>query len=288
MTNGSNTAKKRIGLALGGGGVRGLAHIGVFKVLESAGVRADLLAGTSMGGLLGAMYAAGMAVEQIEEEILERANMASLRRLIDFSLSYRGFLRGGRIYNLLTEVLGTDVTFADLQLPLAMVAVDARSGCEVVLKEGNVVDAVRATISVPGIFLPVEQDNMILVDGGILNNVPTDVARHMGADVVIAVDVMPDFSRNTPGETLVEPPIDPPSLPTFLQETLHIEYIMISALTRYRLQVSPADILLRPDLPAQVDLLIGVERAEEVIAAGEAAAQAALPAILALLEDVEA
>lgn len=274
---------KRVGLVLGGGGVRGLAHIGVFKVLEKASISVDLLAGTSMGGVLGAMYAAGMSVSQIEQEILERANAAALRRLIDFSLSYRGFVRGGRIYNLLTEVLGNDITFADLELPLSMVAVDARSGCEVILNEGNVVDAVRATISVPGVFLPVERDNLILVDGGILNNVPTDVARQMGADVVVAVDVMPDFSRNTPGEPLVEPPIDPPSLPTFLQETLHIEYIMISALTRYQLQASPPDILIRPDIPAQVDLLIGVERAAEVIAAGEAAAQQSLPQILTVL-----
>ncbi len=284
MEGNKGASDQRIGLVLGGGGVRGLAHIGVLKVLESAGVPISLLAGTSMGGVLGAMYAGGMTPAQIEQEVLERSNIAAIRRMIDIRLTYRGFIRGGRIYNLLAEVLGLDMTFADLQLPLAMVAVDARTGCEVILKEGKVVDAVRATISVPGVFLPVEQDNMILVDGGILNNVPTDVAHDMGADLVIAVDVMPDFSRNEPGQPLVEPPIDPPSLPTVLQETLHIEYIMISALTRCKLQTHPPDILIRPDIPAEVDLLIGVERAGEVIAAGEEAAQKVLSRIMTLLE----
>ncbi len=274
---------KKLGLVLGGGGVRGLAHVGVLKVLEEAGVTVDLLAGTSMGGVVGALYAAGMTAEQIEREVMALSTTASLRRLIDIRPSYRGLVRGERIYNLIAETIGAEITFADLDLPLAMVAVDAVSGCEVILNSGKVADAVRATISVPGIFKPVEVDGMVLVDGGVLNNVPTDVAQKMGADTLMAVDVMPDFSRNTPGQPLVELAIDPPSLPTFLQEAIHIEYIMISALTSCKLKAHPPDLLIRPDISSQVDLLMGYDRAAEVIAAGEQATAAAIQEILARL-----
>ena len=282
MDNNNGTNDKKIGLVLGGGGIRGLAHIGVLKALEGSGTVVDLLAGTSMGGVIGSMYAAGMSVEQIEREVLAIANTGSVRRLIDIRPSYRGVVRGERIYNLIADTIGPEIKFADLDQPMAMVAVDARSGCEVILNEGKVVDAVRATISVPVIFKPVERDNMILVDGGILNNVPTDVAKGMGADQVIAVDVMPDFSQNTPGQPLVVLPIDPPSLPTFLQEAFHIEYLMISAMTRCKLQANPPDVLIRPDIPAEIDLLIGYDRAQEVIDIGEQATLDVIQDIAAL------
>jgi NTE family protein len=269
------------GLVLGGGGVRGLAHIGVLRALKSAGVTFDLIAGTSMGGVIGALVAAGKTLDEIERQVLKLTTSTSLVRLIDIRPSFSGFVRGERIYNLLAETIGPDLTFADLDLPLAMVAVDSRSGCEVVLKEGRLVDALRATISIPGIFRPVEVDNMVLIDGGVLNNVPVDVAYSMGAQRVIAVDVMPDFSRNTPGQPLVVEPIDPPSLPSFLQEALHVEYIMISALTNCKLQDHPPDVLIRPEIPAEIDLLIGFERAQAVIDAGLQAGLEAMPQILA-------
>lgn len=282
MDNKNDTNDKKIGLVLGGGGIRGLAHVGVLKALEGSGTAVDLLAGTSMGGVIGSMYAAGMSVEQIEREVLAVANTASVRRLIDLRPSYRGFVRGERIYNLIADTIGPEITFADLDQPMAMVAVDARSGCEVILNEGKVVDAIRATISVPIIFKPVETDDLILVDGGILNNVPIDVVKGMGADSVIAVDVMPDFSQNTPGQPLVIPPIDPPSLPTFLQEAFHIEYLMISAMTRCKLEANPPDILIRPNIPAEIDLLIGYDRAQEVIDIGEQATLDVIQDIVAL------
>jgi NTE family protein len=263
--------------------MRGLAHIGVLKALEEAGIKINMLAGTSMGGVIGSLYAAGLSVAEIETKVLELTTSASIRRLLDIHLNYRGFVRGERIYNLIADTIGPDITFADLDLPLKMVATDVVTGCEVILDQGKVVDAVRATISIPFVFKPVEQANMTLVDGGILNNVPTDVARKMGADIVIAVDVMPDFSLNTPGQTLIEQPIDPPSLPNFLQETFHVVYIMISAMTRLKLEAYPPDILLRPAIAPEIDLLLGYDRAEEVITAGEQAALQAMDAIQGLL-----
>ena len=271
----------RVGLVLGGGGVRGLAHIGALRALEEAQVPIDLIAGTSMGGLIGALYAAGLTPSQIEEQVLAQTQFAALRRLLDIRPSFNGLVRGQRIYNLISDLIGPEVDFADLEIPLKMVAVDTVSGREVILEKGLVVDAVRATISVPAVFVPVERDNMILVDGGILNNVPTDVARTMGAELLIAVDVMPDFSGNVPGEEPAVPGIDPPMLPEFMQDLFHVEYIMISALTAYRLAQSPPHVLISPQIPAQIDLMIGFERAEEVIAAGEAAARKAVAQIRA-------
>jgi NTE family protein len=117
---------------------------------------------------------------------------------------------------------------------------------------------------------------MVLVDGGILNNVPTNVAQEMGAELIIAVDVMPDYSGNVPGEEPLVLPLDPPLMPEFMQELFNVEYIMISALTAFRLAQTPPHLLVRPTLPQSVDLLIGFERAEEVIEAGLVATREAL------------
>ena len=128
---------------------------------------------------------------------------------------------------------------------------------------------------------------MVLVDGGILNNVPTNLARDMGAELIIAVDVMPNYSSNVPGEEPLVLPLDP-LLPEFMQELFNVEYIMISALTAFRLAETPPQLLITPQLPQSVDLLIGFERAEEVIEAGvlatrEALARFEIPRTLILL-----
>ena len=119
--------------------------------------------------------------------------------MLDISLSQSGLLKGSRIYDLMANTLGPTRTFADLHLPFAAVAVDVNTGREVILRDGLLVDAIRATISVPGVFVPVTLGPYRLVDGGVLNNVPVDVARQLGADVVIAVDVLPSFGENEPG-----------------------------------------------------------------------------------------
>src|SRR5512143_3015601 len=190
----------KIGLALGGGGARGLAHIGILKVLQREQIPIDVITGTSMGGIVGAMHAVGLSPEQMEAEAMKRGEINQIFKLIDVRLVGSGLLGGRRIKKMLAEMLGAETTFADLRLPFAVVSVDYTSGREVVLKEGNVVDAVRATMSVPGVFEPVELNNCQLLDGGVLNNVPVDVARDLGADKVIAVDVLPNFRLNQPGQ----------------------------------------------------------------------------------------
>jgi NTE family protein len=275
----------KIGLALGGGGARGLAHIGVLKVLERAGVAIACVAGTSMGGMLGAMYARGMTPREIETEALHFTRIRRLARLIDIRLRLggSGVIKGGRIYRFMTEKLGETLTFADLKLPFAVVTVDLLSGREVILTKGSVAAAVRATISVPAVFEPVEFDVYRLVDGGILNNVPVDVVRNLGAERVIAVDVLPNYCDNQPGGPIVAQPLRHKILPESVQETYNVQLVMIAAITELRLRQSPPDVLIRPDLPSDMGLFTGFERPAEAIAAGEVAAEALLPQIRDLL-----
>ena len=276
----------RLGLVLGGGGARGLAHFGVLRVLHREKIPIACIAGTSMGGLVGALFAAGVPAERVEEEVLRLSRVTEQIRLVDVDLSAAGLsIRGRRIYNFMADLLGEDLTFADLPLPLAMVAVDIHTGREVILQGGLVIDAVRATISVPGVFMPVDLGDYRLVDGGVLDNVPVDVARGMGATRTIAVDVLPSFSVNVPGRDPVETGLQLAFAPRQLTEVYHVLMIMIAALTESRLRQYPPDLLIRPALSPSITLLSGFNRAEEMIAAGEAATEAALPAIRALLAE---
>jgi NTE family protein len=277
------SARKKLGLVLGGGGARGLAHIGVLKVLTRAGIQVDVLAGTSMGGLIAAMYAAGLTPEQIETEALRLGTRREQMRLVDLKPSMRGLVKGGRIYDLLAGAIGPEATFADLHLPVALAAVDLQTGREVTFKEGKVVDAVRATISIPGVFIPVEQESYTLVDGGILNNVPVNLARELGADVIVAVDVLPSFHQNQPGQTPVVVPFNPPRLPKALVDLVNIVYIMISAMTEYQLKLSTPDLVIRPELPPDMDIIFGFNRPADAIRAGEQAAENALMTLQAML-----
>ncbi len=273
----------KIGLALGGGGARGLAHIGVLKVLEREGIPIDAIAGTSMGGIVGSLYAAGKTVEEIEATVKKHGNTSQMYKLIDVRLLGAGLLKGNRIKKLLAEMLGAEATFADLRLPFAVVATDYNTGREVVLKEGSLVEAVRATMSVPGVFEPVELGNWQLLDGGVLDNVPVGVVRDLGAEKVIAVDVLPNFRLNEPGQTPIVLPLQPRRTPKSYRQLWHVELIMIAAITEFRLRAAAPEAIIRPDLPVDMDLLTSFDRYKEAIDIGERAAEAALPEIRALL-----
>ena len=276
-----------LGLALGGGGARGLAHIGVLKVFEREHIPVHFIAGTSMGGIVGATYAAGVPLETITGVALQIRKRMEQLRLLDFKLSGRGLLKGTRLYRQLASLLGEELTFADLKIPLALMAVDILTGREVVLNEGKVVDAIRATMSVPGVFEPVPRGELLLVDGGILNNVPVDVVSQSGVERTIAVDVMPDFPRNRAGQAPIVIAPKTAYLPPAMQEVMNTFLIMISEMTEYRLRACAPDLVLRPEISNQVSLLTGFELAEEVIAAGETAAEAALPEIRRLIGQIK-
>jgi NTE family protein len=272
-----------IGLALGGGGARGLAHIGVLKVFEREHIPVHFIAGTSMGGIIGSAYAAAVPLDSITGVALQIRKRIEQLRLLDVKLTGRGLVKGTRLYRQLASLLGEELTFEELKIPLALMAVDVLTGREVVLRDGKVVDAIRATMSVPGVFEPVPRGEMLLVDGGILNNVPVDVICQAGMQVKIAVDVMPDFPRNQPGEAPVVLAPKTAYLPPAMQEVMNTFLIMISEMTEYRLRICPPDLVLRPEISTQVSLLTGFELAEEVINAGEVTAEAALPEIRRLI-----
>ncbi len=256
-----------IGLALSGGGARGLAHIGVLKVLEREGIPIDCLAGTSMGGIVGAAYATGMSADEIEAEALKLTRPRHLLRLIDVSIPRYGLMTGHGVQHYMNEVLGESLEFADLKIPLGLAAVDLISGQEVILREGSVVDAVRASAAVPIIFEPVEIGGWRLVDGGFLNNLPVDVARNLGAEVVIAVDVRLGHYD----QALVDDPHIPPPV-RIAHNAWRAETLAGLALDAYRLAETRPDLLIQPDVSSEVSTFNGFDRVAEIVAAGEASA----------------
>lgn len=273
--------RPRLGLALSGGGARGLTHIGIWKALARQGIWPDVVAGSSMGGIIAAAYAAGFSAEEAEREALTYSKPRHILRLLDPALPNGGLL-GGRHLERYFEYLFGRRTFAELKYPLAVVAVDLNSHREVVLQEGLVVEALRATTAVPGVFAPVEKDGMRLVDGGVLNNLPVDVLRQMGAEVVIAVDISPtrdsDRSRWFNDGRWVPKGLLAPLMT--LEDALAT--IMI-AVQEHKLRQFPPEILIRPEIPPEVTVFSSFDRAAELIALGEQAAQNVLPTIQALL-----
>jgi len=233
------TRRPLVGLALGSGAARGLAHIGVLKALEKAKIPIDFLAGSSIGALVGAFYAAGMSVEMMEKLALA----FDRKQWIDPVLPRSGLIKGYRIHEMI-RLLTKNQQFADLKIPLAVVATDLRLGERVVFTEGNVADAVRASISVPGIFEPVRIGERILVDGGVTDRVPVSVLREMGAEKIIAVDVGSDVLRYAKAKSV-----------SFLDVLLHSIEILENEAMKNKIIV--ADILIRPEVggisPARFD-----------------------------------
>ncbi|MEO8503972.1 MAG: patatin-like phospholipase family protein [Acidobacteriota bacterium] len=190
----------RLGLALSGGAVRGAAHVGALMALENAGLRPAFIAGTSIGALVGALYAAGHPAGDLAEVFAEIGWSSLLgpslpRKLSLFDVKPMERLLGERFQ--LT-------TFEALEIPFAAVACDITAGEEVVLRDGDLTSAVLASCALPGVFPPVERGDRLLVDGGVVNNLPIDVVRRMGADTVIAIDLLPAWRALGAPESLFE------------------------------------------------------------------------------------
>ncbi len=178
----------RVGLALGGGGARGWAHIGVIEALEAAGISIACVAGTSMGALVGAAYAAGR-LKELKQVALELDWRRALSYFAELSLPGSGLIDGRKVQQFLGRQIGARA-IESLPIPFAAVATDIETGREVVLRSGNIVEAVRASIAIPGLFSAVIRRDAVLVDGGLVNPIPVNVARMLGADLVVAVDVV--------------------------------------------------------------------------------------------------
>ncbi|MBK6879513.1 MAG: patatin-like phospholipase family protein [Elusimicrobia bacterium] len=255
--------RPRVALVLSGGGARGLAHIGALKVLAREKVPVDLIVGTSVGSIVGALYAAEVPVDEIETMAArvgwDKLTDVSTARVVRLLVSER-LLSTAKMEDYLTARIGPRV-FADLKTELACVAADLRTGEEIILREGPVALAARASATMPGVFDPVPYRHRLLIDGGVVNNVPTDVARRLGADIVICVYPAADFSRHNVTNVL-----------STLMQALYIQGQVIS---EERLKL--ADLVIRPDVADISASELG--RSREAMDAGQRAAEAALPEI---------
>lgn len=251
----------KIGLALGGGAFRGIAHIGVLQVLEENAVPIDAIAGTSIGSLIGGIYASGTSPRLLEKLALS----LNMRDYYDVVIPKEGFIKGERLLTMIRTLTGNK-DFSQTRLPYKAVATDINTGEKVELDEGKLCDAIRASVSIPGIFVPHKIGKRTLCDGGLVDRVPVSTVREMGMDFVIAVDVGYKGHEMKPSG--------------IMEILLHTFDIMDWELTQLRLQ--SAEVLISPDLH-HIDHTT-LRDAAEAIQLGRQACEARLPDILAAIE----
>lgn len=294
----------KIGVALGGGGARGWAHIGVLRSLVRAGLEPTIIAGTSIGAIVGGAYAAGRLDDL--EHFARALDRRTIWKLTDLNLGKGGGLvTGDRIAQALSDLIGSE-NIETLSKKFAAVATEIPSGHEVWLETGNIIQAIRASYSLPGIFVPSNIDGRSLIDGGIANPVPVSACRAMGAQLVIAVPLpasqapnqrfarqqMPEVEGSTWKKTLAafrEPERfvarqlfgDEPDALTTATVSVTALNILLDRMTRVRLASDPPDITIQSDIGKIA--LLEFDRADEAIAIGEAATERVIPDIKALL-----
>tara|TARA_Y100000310_G_scaffold293020_1_gene322288 strand:+ start:13597 stop:14580 length:984 start_codon:yes stop_codon:yes gene_type:complete len=186
----SRKSRLKIGIALSGGAARGISHIGILKVLEKEKIPIDYIAGTSIGSLIGAFYASGIPINEIEKIM----KTTKWRKLVDFTTPKTGFITGKKIENRIKEIV-ENKNFEDLDIPLSIVSTELNRGEKVIFKHGNLTKAIRASISIPGVFEPVIDKNSTYADGSMVDPIPVDVLKDMGADIIIAVDLTIDVKQ---------------------------------------------------------------------------------------------
>ncbi|MGC2943126.1 patatin-like phospholipase family protein [Burkholderia ambifaria] len=290
--DGGPAGRAPVGLVLSGGGARGYAHLGVLKVLEENRIPIDCIAGTSMGAVVGGLYASGMAADEMQQrlsevnladiafDVTDRADLPQTSRederlyINSLTLGFGkkgvkapvGLVQGNRLQALLanwTAAVPTNQPFDQLPIPYRAVATDLQTGQMVVLDHGSLPLAIRASMAMPGLFAPAEINGRALVDGGLVSNLPVDTARRMGAKVVIAVDI---------GSPLR--PLDALASPADVMQQM-VGILIRQNVTSQRQQLAAQDVLLTPDLGALA--FTDFQNAKQAIAAGAAAATAALP-----------
>lgn len=255
------TQTPKIGLALGAGAARGLAHLGVLKALKNHGIKPDFIAGSSMGALIGCLYACGLE----PDFLVQFAAELRTKTWVDLTMPRSGFISGKRVEALI-KFLTKDGCFEDLTIPFAAVATDIERGTPVILQTGKLAPAVHASLSIPVIFKPVKLEHRLLVDGGVVDQVPVSVVNNMGAEIIIAVDVNRYVSYHP------------------LKNVFDIMFQALDIMAKQILNpnLQTADILIQPKVGH-----IGrahFHRVEELAALGEQAAEAAMPSLKLLLE----
>ena len=293
----------KIGLVLGGGGAKGAAEVGVLKVLEEAGIKPDYICGTSIGSIVGGLYAAGYSAAELEtmfqtQEWLSlltdrSSSLANEPYKVDNDVTYifgfpiidrkakgLGVMKGSSIEHMLDSMVCAKgcKDFQSLKIPFCCVAADIRSGTEVILREGSLARAMRASMAIPAIFKPVEIDDRKLVDGGMLNNLPVDVCREMGADIIIAVDLQQNEQKPRPQTDLsaLTPIADLVGLGGILNWITNRPDI-----EKYNANRQKVDIYIHPVLDADVTSF-GNKTAARMIQQGANAAHKLLPSLTKL------
>lgn len=297
----------KIALALGSGSARGWAHIGVIKALESINIKPQIVCGTSVGSLVGCMYATGQ-LQTFENWILKLDKTEIIKYLDIGLLAGGGFVEGQSLIQFFRKHMG-DHKIEDLDIKFASVATDLESGLEKWIQKGSILDAVRASMALPGLFTPVNKNERWLVDGGLVNPVPISVCRALGADKVIAVNLNGDIvgkhlqQKSMTGKSLFDSITertllshfanqvkgsfpqwfqDKPKDPGLFDVLASSINIMQDRITRSRMAGDPADVLLAPKL-AHIGLM-EFDRADEAIKAGETAVQQYMPHIKNMLD----
>ena len=299
--------RPKIGLALGGGGAKGAAEVGVLKVLEEAGVHVDYIVGTSIGSIVGGLYAAGYSASELETmfQTQEWLSLLTDRKaslgnepyttidgvtyIFGFPVMDRnsrgiGVMSGGRIEQLIDSMASAKgcAEFESLKIPFRCVTADIREAKEVILSKGVLCKALRASMSIPGIFKPVDYNGRLLVDGGMLNNLPVDVCRQMGADIVIAVDLQQNEQKPRKRTDLTALT----GLASLFGLGGILEWITNRPdIDKYYANRKQADIYIHPNLPDDDASNFGNKNAARMIQAGKTAAKGQLSALRSFIEN---
>jgi NTE family protein len=242
---------KTIGLALGGGGARGLCHIAFIKALEELGLKASVVSGSSMGAIVGGYYTAGISSREMED-LIEKINFKSISKLVDFSI-FRSpaVLKGKHIEEFLDETIPAD-TFEELKIPFKVVATDFWRKREIVFESGMLIPAIRASMSIPAVFEPMKIENRILIDGGVMNPVPYDLIREE-CELLIAIDVS---GTRTPHSRNM--------MPTMFESVISTFDLMQESILENKMEIHKPDVYVKPELK-NINLL-DFHRAEEIMA----------------------
>ena len=267
----SATKKNSIGLALGSGGTRGFAHIGVLNVLIEENIPIDLLVGSSAGAVVAAYYAVHGEIESLESMFLKMKKV-EFASLVDFISPKKALIKGKKVQKFLDSIYGGS-TFSQAKIPLRIVATDLRSGHEVILKNGNIAQAVLASASLPGVFPPVRLGKELLVDGGVINPTPVDVARKEGTDIIIGVDLTMKGKVS----------INNPNITEVLVRSFDILRTEATKLTVGKF--SKNLVVIKPKISGELNLLDCFNQREEIIKEGERVAKKVLSKIRALLSE---
>ncbi len=245
---------RKVALVLSGGAARGLSHLGVVKVLKEEGYKIDFIIGTSIGSLIGGVLAADLDIQRC----IEISRGFTWKDFIDLTYKGLGLFPGKKLRQTIDEIIG-DIKFSDLKIPLIVTATDLELGELVLIRSGSVAEAVRASCAIPGIFSPLEINGQLLFDGGVLENLPVNIAKQEGADTTVAVDVGYSFKKKRPQNII---------------EVIYKAFLLKGdALTEFHRE--QADILISPELP-DVDQM-DFNKAGECIQWGEEAARSAIP-----------